>query len=209
MIARLKGIVAATGDGQALIDVNGVGYVLFCGGRTLARLTIGRENTVFVETQMSENAIKLYGFETAEDRAWFSRLQDAPGVGAKAALNILDALTPAQLMDAIVLGDAASVQRAHGVGKKLAERVVSEFKDKPPPAGLFSVSFAPSEGVEGLASTSTASTGSRAAAASALTNLGYQNVDAQRAVAVAAKELGEDASEGALIKAALKALAPS
>ncbi len=209
MIARLKGIVAATGDGQALIDVNGVGYVLFCGGRTLARLTIGRENTVFVETQMSENAIKLYGFETAEDRAWFSRLQDAPGVGAKAALNILDALTPAQLMDAIVLGDAASVQRAHGVGKKLAERVVSEFKDKPPPAGLFSVSFAPSEGVEGLASASSASTGSRAAAASALTNLGYQNVDAQRAVAVAAKELGEDASEGALIKAALKALAPS
>ncbi|WP_018995632.1 Holliday junction branch migration protein RuvA [Hirschia maritima] len=209
MIARLKGTVAATGDGQALVDVNGVGYVLFCGGRTLAKLAIGQENTVFVETQMSENAIKLYGFETAEDRAWFSRLQDAPGVGAKAALNILDALTPAQLMDAIVLGDAASVQRAHGVGKKLAERVVSEFKDKPPPAGLFSVSFTPSEGVEGLASSAGASTGSRAAAASALTNLGYQNVDAQKAVAVAAKELGEDAGEGDLIKAALKALAPS
>lgn len=208
MIARLRGIVAATGDGQALVDVNGVGYVLFCGGRTLAKLALGKEATVFVETQMSENAIKLYGFETAEDRAWFSRLQDAPGVGAKAALNILDALTPAQLMDAIVLGDAASVQRAHGVGKKLAERVVSEFKDKPPPAGLFSVSFKPSDGVEGLAS-SPDSTGSRAAAASALTNLGYQNVDAQRAVAVAAKELGDDASEGALIKAALKALAPS
>lgn len=207
MIARLKGNVAAVGDGQALIDVNGVGYVVFCGGRTLAKLAIGRENTVFVETQMSENAIKLYGFDTAEDRAWFSRLQDAPGVGAKAALNILDALTPAQLMDAIVLGDAASVQRAHGVGKKLAERVVSEFKGKPPPAGLFSASFAPSEGVEGLASSAETSTRSRAAAASALVNLGYQNIDAQRAVAGAAKDLGDDASEGALIKATLKALA--
>ncbi len=207
MIARLKGQVGAVGDGQALIDVNGVGYVVFCGSRTLSKFVVGQVATVYVETQMSENAIKLYGFTTAEDRAWFSRLQDAPGVGAKAALNILDVLAPAQLLDAIVLGDAASVQRAHGVGKKLAERVVSEFKGKPPPSGLFSATFNPSEGVEGLASS--ASTGSRAAATSALTNLGYQNVEAQRAVAVAAKELGDDAGEGALIKAALKALAPS
>ena len=134
MIGRLRGRVAATGDGQAMIDVNGVGYVLHAGSKTLSRLSVGQEAEIFIETQMSENAIKLYGFNTAEERAWFARLQDAPGVGAKAAMSILDVLNPPQLMDAIALGDAASVQRAHGVGKKLAERVVSEFKGKPPPA---------------------------------------------------------------------------
>lgn len=205
MIGRLRGIVAATGDGQAMIDVNGVGYVLFCGARTLSRLLVGEQAEMFVETQMSENAIKLYGFQTAEERAWFSRLQDAPGVGAKAAMSILDALAPAQLMDAIALGDAASVQRAHGVGKKLAERVVSEFKGKAPPTGLFAATFTPQSDVAEAAA-ETSSTGARADAASALTNLGYAPADAQRAVAQAARELGEDAAEGALIKAALKAL---
>ena len=85
MIGRLRGRVAATGDGQAMIDVNGVGYVLHAGSKTLSRLSVGQEAEIFIETQMSENAIKLYGFNTAEERAWFARLQDAPGVGAKAA----------------------------------------------------------------------------------------------------------------------------
>ncbi|MEM6625800.1 MAG: Holliday junction branch migration protein RuvA [Pseudomonadota bacterium] len=208
MIGRLRGITAALGDGQALIDVNGVGYVIFAGARTLSKLAQGEPAEVFVETQMSENAIKLFGFATAEDRAWFARLQDAPGVGAKAALNILDALTPAQLMDAIALGDAASVQRAHGVGKKLAERVVSEFKGKPPPTGLFAASFAPSPDAAGLASVG-AGSGGRADAVSALVNLGYPQIDAGRAVAEAVRDLGENASEGDLIKTALKGLAPS
>ena len=208
MIGRLRGQVAATGDGQAMIDVNGVGYVLFAGGRTLARLGVGETVEIFVETQMSENAIKLYGFQSAEERAWFSRLQDAPGVGAKAAMSILDALTPAQLMDAIALGDAASVQRAHGVGKKLAERVVSEFKGKPPPAGLFSASFTPASDAAQAADENAAGPASsvRADAASALVNLGYQPADAQRTVAEVMRDLGEDATEGAVIKAGLKLL---
>ena len=103
MIGRLRGRVAATGDGQAMIDVNGVGYVLHAGSKTLSRLSVGQEAEIFIETQMSENAIKLYGFNTAEERAWFARLQDAPGVGAKAAMSILDVLNPPQLMDAIAL----------------------------------------------------------------------------------------------------------
>lgn len=207
MIGRLRGQTAAIGDGQTLIDVNGVGYVLHAGTRTLARLSVGTTAEVFVETQMSENAIKLYGFLSAEERAWFARLQDAPGVGAKAAMAVLDALTPGQLMDAIALGDAASVQRAHGVGKKLAERIVSEFKGKPPPGGLFASTFTPQGDVAGLASQApSAGSSVRADAVSALTNLGYQPADAQRAVATAARDLGEDAEEGALIKAALKAL---
>ena len=101
------------------------------------RLAVGEAAELFVETQMSESAIRLFGFVSGEERAWFARLQDAPGVGAKLALAILDTLTLPQLMDAIALGDTAAISRAHGVGKKLAERIVTEFKGKPPPMGLF------------------------------------------------------------------------
>jgi Holliday junction DNA helicase RuvA len=201
----LRGTVAAVGEGQALIDVNGVGYLVHAGSRTLAKLTVGEAAEMFVETQMSESAIRLFGFVAAEDRAWFARLQDAPGVGAKVALSILDALTIAQLMDAIALNDTAAITRANGVGKKLAERIVTEFKGKPPPMGLFASTF--------MTTTTTpvavAASGARAAAISALINLGYTQVDASRAVAQAARDVGDDASESTLIRAALKALAPA
>src|SRR5262245_17547096 len=141
MIGRLRGVIAAVGEGQALIDVNGVGYLVHAGSRTLAKLAIGEPAELFVETQMSESAIRLFAFAAGEERAWFARLQDAPGVGAKIALSILDTLTLPQLMDAIALNDIAAISRANGVGKKLAERIVTEFKGKPPPMGLFASSF--------------------------------------------------------------------
>jgi Holliday junction DNA helicase RuvA len=205
MIGRLKGVIAAVGEGQALIDVGGVGYLVHSGSRTLARLVVGQAAELHVETQMSESAIRLYGFATGEERAWFARLQDAPGVGAKIALSILDTLTLPQLMDAIALADTASISRANGVGKKLAERIVTEFKGKPPPMGLFASGPGAAPGV---ASPLAAPTGARADAVSALVNLGYNQADASRAVAQAARDLGEDAKDAALIRAALKALAP-
>ncbi len=205
MIGRLKGVIAATGEGQALIDVGGVGYLVHAGSRTLARLNVGEAAELFVETQMSESAIRLFAFPTGEERAWFARLQDAPGVGAKIALSILDTLTLPQLMDAIALSDTAAISRANGVGKKLAERIVTEFKGKPPPMGLFASNLSASAAQQPLM----APTGARAAAASALVNLGYSQGDAAQAVARAARDLGDDAKEGALIKAALKALAPA
>lgn len=204
MIGRLKGTIAAVGEGQALIDVNGVGYLVHAGSRTLAKLTVGEAQELFVETQMSESAIRLFAFSTGEDRAWFARLQDAPGVGAKVALSILDALSTAQLMDAIALNDTAAISRANGVGKKLAERIVTEFKGKPPPMGLFASNFAAATPPVAIAAT-----GARAAAISALVNLGYTPADASRAVAQAARDTGEEASESVLIRAALKALAPA
>jgi Holliday junction DNA helicase RuvA len=207
VIGRLKGVIAAVGDGQALIDVNGVGYLVHAGSRTLGRLTVGEAMELFVETQMSESAIRLFGFASGEERAWFARLQDAPGVGAKLALAILDTLTLPQLMDAIALGDVAAISRAHGVGKKLAERIVTEFKGKPPPIGLFASSLGGQLGAG--ATTVTALAGARADAVSALVNLGYGQADASRAVAQAARDLGEQAKESALIRAALKALAPA
>lgn len=205
MIGRLRGTIAAVGEGQALIDVNGVGYLVHAGSRTLAKLTVGEAAEMFVETQMSESAIRLFGFVAAEDRAWFARLQDAPGVGAKVALSILDALTTAQLMDAIALNDTGAITRANGVGKKLAERIVTEFKGKPPPMGLFASTFTATP----TTPTPIAATGARAAAISALINLGYTQVDASRAVALAARDVGDDATESTLIRAALKALAPA
>ena len=205
MIGRLRGTIAAVGEGQALIDVNGVGYLVHAGSRTLAKLSVGEAAEMFVETQMSESAIRLFGFTAAEDRAWFARLQDAPGVGAKVALSILDALTTAQLMDALALNDTGAISRANGVGKKLAERIVTEFKGKPPPMGLFASTFTATS----TTPTPIAASGARAAAISALVNLGYTQVDASRAVAQAARDVGDDANESTLIRAALKTLAPA
>lgn len=203
MIGRLKGVIAAVGEGQAICDVGGVGYLVNAGAKTLSRLAVGEAVEFFVETQMSETAIRLFAFTSGEERAWFARLQDAPGVGAKIALAILDTLPPGQLMDAIALGDVAGISRAHGVGKKLAERIVTEFKGKPPPMGLFAsnmpthATVAPIQG------------GARADAVSALVNLGYAQADAARAVATASRDLGEGATESQLIRASLKALAPA
>jgi len=205
MIGRLKGVIAAVGEGQALIDVGGVGYLVHAGSRTLGRLAVGEAAEMFIETQMSESSFRLFAFPSGEERAWFARLQDAPGVGAKVALSLLDVMTPGQLMDAIALGDLGAITRANGVGKKLAERIVTEFKDKPPPMGLFASSMP--------VNTTTAAVrpapGARADAVSALVNLGYGQSDAMRAVAEAARDLGEGAKEAQLIRAALKALAPA
>jgi Holliday junction DNA helicase RuvA len=207
MIGRLKGVIAAVGEGQALIDVSGVGYLVHAGSRTLGKLSVGEATELHVETQMSESAIRLFGFVTGEERAWFARLQDAPGVGAKIALSILDTLSLPQLMDAIALADTAAISRANGVGKKLAERIVTEFKGKPPPTGLFASNLGAQLGTG--AAPATALAGARADAVSALVNLGYGPADASRAVAQAARDLGDEAKESVLIRAALKALAPA
>jgi Holliday junction DNA helicase RuvA len=206
MIGRLRGTIAAIGEGQALIDVNGVGYLVHAGSRSLAKLAVGGVAELHIETQMSESSIRLYAFASGEDRAWFSRLQDAPGVGARTALAILDTLTTAQLMDAIALADTAAISRANGVGKKLAERIVTELKGKPPPLGLFASGLS---AIAAAAPEAVASSGARAAATSALVNLGYTQTDAARAVAQAARDVGDDATESALIRAALKGLAPA
>ena len=205
IIGRLTGTVAALGADHVLIDVNGVGYVCMAGARLLSKLHAGDDTVLHVETKVSEAAITLYGFGTDDERAWFVRLQDVHGVAGKAAMAILDAITPAELMDAIALGDASVLTRAKGVGKKLAERITGELAGKPPPMGRFG-QFETAR-VAGLASAPVAAaTGARSEAISALVNLGYAQSDAARAVASAAKDAGEeDVSQ--LIKAALKELA--
>jgi len=205
IIGRLVGEVAGMGMDHLLVDVNGVGYVCMSGTRLLSRTHAGERITVHVETRVTENSITLYGFGTDEERAWFVRLQDVHGVAGKAAMAILDALTPGELMDAIALGDANVLTRAKGVGKKLAERIVGELAGKAPPMGRFGRFEAAS--AAGMASAPVAATtGARGEAISALVNLGYSQSDAARAVAAVAKEAG-DGDVGVLVKSALKELA--
>lgn len=203
IIGWLKGRVISTGVDKVLIDVNGVGYLANAGSRLLGKLSPGEETELHVETKVTESSIQMYAFGTDEERAWFVRLQDVHGVAGKAAMAVLDALSVAELMDAIALGDAATVTRAKGVGKKLGERIVGELAGKPPPLGRFGTfGVKPAAGVV----TAQAKTGARGEAVSALVNLGYGQSDAARAVAAAAKG-NADAPVEDLIKGALKELA--
>ena len=210
MIGKLRGIVDAIGESEAVIDVNGVGYLVGMGGQALARLTQGTDVEVHIETYVREDAFKLWGFLSERERAWFARLQLIQGVGAKAALAILDALGVDELESAAALGDAAAFGKAKGVGPKLAARLALEMKDKPPPTGRAFASGFSVAAHAGLASTQLSETpaGNNAAreeAVSALTNLGYAETDARRAAA-AASRASPDADIATLIRLALKEL---
>ena len=209
MIGKLKGVIDSVGEDEAVIDVNGVGYLVQAGTRTLARLEVGGETSLHIETYVREDQFKLFGFLDETERAWFVRLQSVQGVGAKHALALLDALGPGEVESAAALGDASAFERAKGVGKKLAQRIATELKDKPPPLGrnLSGGAAALNVALGSAAPAPTAGGGAREAAVSALINLGYGESDARRACAAALTELGEDAGEGALIRASLKELA--
>ncbi len=198
MIGSLNGVVAAVGEETALIEVGGVGYVVQAGGRTLSHLSSGGPARLFIETHVREDAIRLFGFESEEERAWFAHLQTIPGVGAKVALGILDAMPPAVLIDAIALQDKAAFARANGVGPKLAARLATELAAKQGPKGFIAGA------TPRVASAAQPANGARAEAVSALVNLGIDQSSAARAVASAAKQFEADAPAPELIRAALK-----
>jgi len=204
MIGKLKGTVDEIGEDHCVIDVHGVGYVAFCPARTLAGLPGAGEAVVLhIETHVREDMIRLYGFATALEREWFRLLQNVQGVGAKVALAVLSTLAPAELANAIALRDIAMVSRAPGVGKKVAERIVTELKARAPTlAGEASatIGFAQELG-EGAAPAPAAD------AVSALVNLGYARDVAANAVAAAMKAAGEGADSAKLIRLGLKELA--
>src|SRR6476620_1521388 len=204
MIGRLKGIVDAVGEGHAIIDVGGVGYEVQASARTLRTLQLGQEVSLAIETHVREDAIRLYGFTSEVERAWFRMLQTIQGVGAKVALGVLGTLAPPDLANAVTLQNWAAVEQAPGVGKKLAQRIVAELKDKAPALSVAGLNV-PASGRKG----GPASTESNAAAeaVSALTNLGYQPGQASQAVAAAMAELGDAADTAKLIRRGLKELA--
>ncbi len=201
MIGRLRGVVAEVAEEDALIDVGGVGYVVRCGARTLGRLPApGDEALLHVETQWSEaQGPRLYGFLTRDERRAFVMLQAIQGVGPKAALGVLDVLSPVELAAAVAREDRAAVARANGVGPKLALRIIVELKDKSIGDGLVAASPA------GVAPQPAGPTAAGEAVA-ALMGLGVAEVAARRVVDQALIRLGDGAAETALIKAALQEL---
>ena len=206
MIAKLSGLLDSIREGHAVIDVGGVGYLVFCSSRTLGLLPArGQPVSLQIETHVREDHIHLYGFGSDAERDWFKLLMTVQGVGAKVALSILGTLAPLELAQAIVAGDRATVSRAEGVGPKLAQRIVTELKDK---AGIIGLQASvQSQAPAAAAANGTAAIeGELADAVSALVNLGYRRVEAFSAVTNASRKLGADADVSALIRAGLKEL---
>lgn len=214
MIGRLVGTVVHVGEDHALIDVNGVGYIVHCSQRTLASLPKTGTVALYTDLLVREDLLQLFGFASMLDREWHKLLTTVQGVGAKVSLGLLGTLGANGIAQAIALGDAASVRRAPGVGPKLATRIVNELKSKAPammasaaPPALSESSDSTDAQPVAAVTEPVADPVASADALSALANLGYQPAEAAEAVARASLDApGADA--GALIKAALRALAP-
>jgi holliday junction DNA helicase RuvA len=204
MIGKLKGVIESYGQDSVIVDVNGVGYEVHCSARTLQELPgVGQSATLSIETHVREDQIRLFGFVTEIEREWFRLLQTVQGVGTKVALAVLGTLKPSELASAIAMRDKAMVARAPGVGPKVAERIVTELKDKAPaytnvdPAlvrlsGALDDKRAPAPVTD---------------AVSALVNLGYAQAQAAAAIAAAARSAGEGAEATMLIRLGLRELA--
>jgi holliday junction DNA helicase RuvA len=193
MIARLTGILAEIAADHAVLDVNGVGYLVLASTRTLGAIgAVGAEVMLFTELQVREDSMTLFAFGNAGERDWFRLLTGVQGVGGKVALNILSALDPEELSRAVAGQDKAMVARANGVGPKLAERIVRELKDK-----VGGVAFGP-------VGAATPAVGHAADAVAALTGLGFKPGEANAAVVAAEGELGPGATLDALVRLALK-----
>ena len=204
MIGKLKGVIDSYGEDYVILDVGGVGYQVHCSARTLQALPgAGDAATLSIETHVREDQIKLFGFMSDTEREWFRLLQTVQGVGAKVALSVLGTLRPTELGTAIAMRDKATVARTPGVGAKVAERIVTELKDKAPAladidphvvhlAGSLDEKRAPKPVAD---------------AVSALVNLGYGQPQAAAAIAAASRAAGEGADTATLIRHGLKELA--
>lgn len=211
MIAKLRGLIDTIGDDYCIIDVNGVGYLVSASSKTLGKLAQGQEATLLTEMVVREDSLSLFGFADAWEKEWFTTLTKVQGVGAKVCLSILSVLTPAQLSQAISAQDKTSFCRASGVGPKLAARIVTELKDKivTIPVGISGANA--DEVIEGAPTAQVvlpkdADYSKSEDVISALVNLGYQRLEAYRAVSKALAE-NPDANVPTLIRLALKEFA--
>ncbi|MEX5561927.1 Holliday junction branch migration protein RuvA [Pseudophaeobacter sp. 1A16562] len=228
MIGKLTGRLEYRAQDHVLIDVRGVGYIVYCSDRTMAALPgVGEAVALYTELLVREDLMQLFGFTSLVEKEWHRLLTSVQGVGAKVSLAILSALGPDGVSRAIALGDWAAVKAAKGVGPKTAQRIVLDLKDKAP--GVMAMGGTVSEAMEGPELEAVVETaepaptakptrkkqqqqpsGAAAASAgalSALGNLGYGPSDAAAAVAEAAAAEPE-AGEAELIRAALRLLAP-
>ena len=198
MIGKLTGVIDSIAEEHAIVDVGGVGYLVHCPSSTLSGLTPGATASLMIETRVSEDAIRLYGFSSAEEREWFRLLQTVQSVGARVALNVLSALSSRELERALALGDKAAIGRAQGVGPKLATRIVTELKDKAPAMMM--------RGQVDGAQPAPSRRGPESDAIAALVKLGYSHGHAAEAVARIAHDLG-DVQTDRLIRESLRSMA--
>ena len=198
MIGKLTGLVDSIAEDAVILDVGGVGYLVHCPSTTLSRLAVGAHASLMIEMKVSDDAIRLYGFVSAEEREWFRLLQTVQNVGARVALSVLSTLSPRELQRALALSDKAMIGRAPGVGPKLALRIATELKDKAPAMML--------RGDEGQHVPTNAPRGPAADAVAALLKLGYSEGLAAEAVARATGDLGDNAEAGSLIREALRGM---
>ncbi len=204
MIGKLKGVVDSYGEDFVIVDVGGVGYVVHCSSRTLQALPMsGEAVTLAIETHVREDQIRLFGFTSEAERQWFRLLQTVQGVGTKVALAVLGTLKPADLATAVAMRDKAMIARSPGVGPKVAERIVTELKDKAPAYASVDPAVARLSGAidEQRAPAPVAD------AISALVNLGYGQPQAAAAIAAAARSAGAGADASSLIRLGLRELA--
>ncbi|MBJ3761294.1 Holliday junction branch migration protein RuvA [Maribius pontilimi] len=216
MIGRLAGRLILRAGDHVMIDVGGVGYVVFVSERTLATLPgTGEAVALYTDLLVREDLLQLFGFLTPVEKEWHRLLMSVQGIGAKASMAILGALGADGVSRAIALGDMAAIKAAPGVGPKIAQRVVIELKDKAPALMAMGTTSAVPPDPDAVIAPDTVATpaapapmaNAQAEALSALSNLGYAPADASRAVAEAAGEGAADTA--ALIRAALKRLAPA
>jgi Holliday junction DNA helicase RuvA len=203
MIGKLRGVIDTYGEDYVIVDVGGVGYLVHCSARTLQALPAqGEAVTLAIETHVREDQMKLFGFTSDLEREWFRLLQTVQGVGTKVALAVLSTLKPGELATAIAMRDKALVQRSPGVGAKVAERIVTELKDKAPAYADVDPAVVRLSGQleENRAPRPVAD------AVSALVNLGYGHPQAAAAIAAAARSAGEGAETKQLIRLGLKEL---
>lgn len=208
MIAKLRGVADSVFDDSCIIDVNGVGYLVFASSKTLVKLVRGLEITLLIETVVREDSITLYGFYDAWEKEWFTTLTKVQGVGAKVCLNILSALSPSQLAQAVAAQDKNSFLRANGVGPKLAARLVTELKDKIVMIPGSNVSLSDVGGEETVLDSEPVAVDDSVVedVISALVNLGYQRLEAYKtATKVYARYQDKPVSE--LIRLSLKEFA--
>ena len=208
MIAKLSGIIDSTSEDSLIIDVAGVGYHVFCSGRTLN--VVAKEGgtvSLYIETHVREDHIHLFGFSDQYEQSWFKLLTTVQGVGARVALAMLSVIAPDALAQAIAAQDKTAITRAPGVGPKLATRVMTELKDKMGGISLGDgATLSPVTPYVGANGGGDGTNTAAADAVSVLVNLGYGRSDAVGAVAQSVQRLGSDAGVEALIKDGLAEL---
>jgi len=207
VIAKLTGLIKQQSDGSIIIDVGGVGYLVFCSKNTL-NVLVGQGDivSVYVETHVREDHIHLYGFADQLEQEWFKLLTTVQGVGAKVALAILSVSSPKVLAQSVAVADKAAISQAPGVGPKLATRIISELKDKMGSKNLGNHIFNADVGSNGDSTSDVSTSAVTVDAVSALINLGYGRTEAFAVIAQASKRLGDEATLETLVKEGLAGL---